>query len=282
MNSRLHRFSGFAALALAGAVLASPAYADGMRGSMKDTPKPEERCKFSANVALTTDYVFRGYSQTSENAAVQGGFDATCGIFYAGVWASSLNWDSAPILSPDGQEWASLETDWYVGIKPVTGRITWDLGVIYYAYPNSVKVLGVSNDYFELKVGGSAEIWKGGTLGVTVFYSPEYQYETGAVWTVETAFSQNLPKFSMFSPVFSALVGYQQGDDTTYAAAFGNGDDSYWYWNAGVTLGFREKWSLDFRYWDTSLGDNAGGNGWCKGPAFQCDERFVATLKFTY
>ena len=26
--------------------------------------------------------------------------------------------------------------DWYLGIKPVTGKITWDLGVIYYTYPN--------------------------------------------------------------------------------------------------------------------------------------------------
>jgi uncharacterized protein (TIGR02001 family) len=275
MNTRLHSIAGCAALALAGAVLASPAVAG---GSLKDTPKKEERrCTFSANVALTTEYVFRGYSQTAEGAAVQGGFDAACGIFYAGVWASSLNWDAA-----FDAEWASVEMDWYAGIKPVTGRITWDLGVIYYSYPNSVKLLGVNNDYFELKVGGSAEIWKGGTLGLTAFYSPEYQYETGAVWTFEAAFSQSLPKLGRFSPTFSALLGYQTGDDVTYAALFGNGDDSYWYWNAGVTLGFHEKWSLDLRYWDTSLEDNAGGSGWCKGPAFQCDARFVATLKFTY
>ena len=32
---------------------------------------------------------------------------------------------------------ASIEMDWYIGIKPVTGKITWDLGVIYYSYPNS-------------------------------------------------------------------------------------------------------------------------------------------------
>ena len=278
MNSSLHRISGFAALALAGAVLASPALADGMRGSLKDTPKPEERrCSLAGNVALTTDYVFRGYSQTSEGAAVQGGFDATCGIFYAGVWASSLNWDAA-----FDAEWASVEMDWYAGIKPKTGRITWDLGVIYYSYPNSNKLLGVDNTYFELKVGGSTEIWKDGTFGVTVFYSPDYQYETGSVWTAEASFSQALPKMGMFTPTFSALVGYQQGDDTSYKALFGNLDDSYWYWNAGVTLGFHEKWSLDLRYWDTSLGDNSGGNGYCKGPAFQCDERFVATAKITY
>ena len=65
-------------------------------------------------------------------------------------------------------------------------------------------------------------------------------------------------------------------------AHYGNGDDNYLYWNAGVTLGFLEKWSLDLRYWDSNLGSNAGGSGFCTGSTFQCDERFMATLKFTY
>ena len=80
---------------------------------------------------------------------------------------------------------ANIEMDLYAGIKPKTGRITWDLGVIYYAYPNSVDLGGFNNDFVEIKVGGSAEVWKDGTLGVTVFFSPDYQYETGNVWTVE-------------------------------------------------------------------------------------------------
>ena len=78
-----------------------------------------------------------------------------------------------------------------LAIKPVTGKITWDLGVIYYSYPNGsrfgVNALGVTDkrnyDYFELKVGASGDIWKDGTVGVTVFYSPDYQYQAGNVWT---------------------------------------------------------------------------------------------------
>jgi uncharacterized protein (TIGR02001 family) len=281
MNIR--RFSGGAAALAAALLLAGPALADGYkRGSLKDAKPEPRRCNLSANVALTTEYVFRGYSQTAEGAAVQGGFDVTCGIFYAGVWASSLNWDAAPVLTPFGQEWASVEMDWYLGVKPVTGPITWDIGVIYYSYPNSVEILGVNNDYVELKVGASVTPWKDGTLGLTVYYSPDYQYETGPVWTVEGTVAQVLPKVSIFTPTISAVLGYQGGDDVAYAALVGNGDDHYWYWNAGITLGFHEKFSLDFRYWDTSLSDNAGGSAWCTGPAFQCDERFVATLKFTF
>src|SRR5436190_4884162 len=87
MNA-LQRIAGGAALAVAALALSAPAFADGMRGSMKDKPAETRRCTFSANVGITTDYVFRGYSQTDQNATVQGGFDATCGMFYAGVWAS--------------------------------------------------------------------------------------------------------------------------------------------------------------------------------------------------
>lgn len=284
MNA-IRRYAGRAATACALILLAAPAYADGMRrGSIKDAPAPEKpRCTFSANVALTTDYVFRGFSQTAEGPAVQGGFDATCGLFYAGVWASSLDFSGAtdPNAAVATSVDASIEMDWYAGIKPVTGKVTWDLGVIYYTYPNGLDPLSELN-YVELKVGASGEVWKDGTLGVTVFYSPDYQLETGPVWTVETAFSQALPKVGMASPTFSALVGYQKGEDAGYLVGFGNGDDHYWYWNAGLTLGFLEKFSLDLRYWDTSVDNNGLAAGFCKGAVLQCDERFVATLKFTY
>ncbi len=293
MNARLHGIVAGFATALAVMMLTGPALADGMgrRGSLKDMPKPEERCKHSANIALTTEYIFRGFSQTAQGPAVQGGYDLTCGIFYAGVWASSLdfagNLPSTASFDQTGAPYdASIEMDWYIGIKPVTGRITWDLGVIYYSYPNRSNP-GLDLNYLELKVGASAEIWKGGTLGVTVFWSPEYQLESGSTWTVETGFTHVFPKFNAihrdWTPSFSALLGWQINEgNASYKFTYGNGDDSYLYWNVGLTLGFLDKWSLDFRYWDTNLSSNTGGSAFCRGQTFQCDERFVATLKFTY
>jgi uncharacterized protein (TIGR02001 family) len=296
MNTK--QLASLAAASLAALLAATPASADGYRrAGMKDVPKPEERCKLTANVALTTDYVFRGISQTSEGPAIQGGFDASCGIFYAGVWASSLDWGGTGVFFPGdprgNDSVANVEIDWYLGIKPVTGRITWDLGVIYYSYPNAAD-LGVDRfgvvdrrgyNYVELKVGASAEIWKDGTLGATVFWSPDYQYETGSVWTVEGSFTQNFPKFKFireWSPSFSALIGYQAaGDKKAEYRLNVTGDDSdYLYWNAGLTFGFLEKFSLDFRYWDTNI--NRPNNACSDVHLFGCDERFVATLKFTY
>jgi uncharacterized protein (TIGR02001 family) len=286
MKAHLPRLAGCAAAAAAILMLAAPAHADGMRRSIKDAPAPKPRCTYSANVALTTEYVFRGFSQTAEGPAVQGGFDMTCGIFYAGVWASSLDFAGdlgGFTLDVTGTGYdASIEMDWYLGIKPVTGKITWDLGVIYYSYPRAANP-GLELNYFELKVGASTEIWKDGTLGVTVFYSPDYQLESGRTWTIEGTFAQVLPKIGNVTPTFSALVGLQTNEGTaSYRFSYGNGDSDYVYWNAGVTLGFMDKWSLDLRYWDTNVSDNTGGSAFCKGQTFQCDERFVATLKFTY
>lgn len=281
MTFKISKIASLAAASAVGAVLfAGSALVDGMnkRGAIRDPAPAPRACALSANVALATEYVFRGVSQTAEGPAIQGGFDATCGLFYAGVWASNLDWGGVA-----GEDNANIEIDWYAGFKPKTGRITWDFGIIYYSYPSSREInAGRDNNYLELKAGGSAEVWKDGTLGLTVFYSPDYQFETGSVWTLEAGFSQVLPKVGMFTPTFSALLGYQTGDDVAYAGLVGNGDDNYMYWNAGITLGFLEKWSVDFRYWDSNLSSNAGGSAFCTGPTFQCDERFMATLKFTY
>ncbi len=124
------------------------------------------------------------------------------------------------------------------------------------------------------------------TAGLTVFYSPEYTGKTGEVWTVEGSLSVALPKIGAASPGFSALVGYQAGDQAGWQALFANGDSSYVYWNAGVSLGFMDdKLSLDFRYWDTNVSDTntvLATTNFCTGQVFRCNERFVfsATLGF--
>jgi uncharacterized protein (TIGR02001 family) len=245
-----------AASLLAAAVFAGPAFADGLpgRGRVAEAPAPRA-CTSSGNVGFTTDYVFRGISQSNENAAVQGGVDLTCGNFYVGVWGSSIDF---------GIE-GTAEIDIYGGYKTTIGRFAVDLGFIYYAYPGIDSAFDA--DFFEVKAAGSTEVWKGGTLGGTVFYSPDYTFDTGAVTTLEGNFAQALPKFSIFSPTFSATVGRSFFHDLD--------DLSYTYWNLGVTLGFLDKWSLDLRYWDSD-------NELFTTPTSLSDERFVATLKYTF
>ena len=51
---------------------------------------------FSGNVGLYSDYIFRGYTQTQNEPAIQGGFDVehSSGL-YAGTWASNVDWTTS-------------------------------------------------------------------------------------------------------------------------------------------------------------------------------------------
>ena len=246
-----------AASLLAAAVFASPALADGMqgRGRIADAPGPRT-CSTSANVGLTTDYVFRGISQSGEEPAIQGGVDFNCGRFYAGVWGSSIDFEGL----------ATAEIDIYGGFKHAMGPVTFDVGLIYYAYAGRF-ASDIDADFLELKLGASGDIWKGGTLGGTVFYSPDAQFGVGPSWTFEGTLSHALPKVGLFSPTVSGTVGHVTFSDLD--------DADYTYWNLGLTLGFLEKWSLDVRYWDTDLDD-------CAGAIFACDSRVVGTVKYSF
>ena len=52
--------------------------------------------KFSVNATYTTDYRFRGFTQTHEKPALQGGFDVVWPYFYVGLWASSVDFGDVP------------------------------------------------------------------------------------------------------------------------------------------------------------------------------------------
>jgi uncharacterized protein (TIGR02001 family) len=249
-----------AASLLAAALLSGPGLADGMPSRGKIAGAPTPACAVSANVGVTTDYVFRGISQSLQDPALQAGVDLTCGKFYLGAWGSKVDF---------GGDIANVEVDLYGGYKTTTGPISWDFGFIYYAYPGHNNFTELN--YLEFKVGASGDVWKGGTLGGTVFYSPEYTGETGDVLTLEASFAQALPKVGMFSPTLSATYGNVRFNDF---------DFDYSYWNVGLSVGFLEKWSLDVRYWDSDLGGDCSGLTGLSNSV--CDSRVVGTVKYTF
>ena len=56
--------------------------------------------EWSGNVAMTSDYTWRGVSQSNEDPAIQGGFDYANGLFYAGTWASNVDFGDDSVISP--------------------------------------------------------------------------------------------------------------------------------------------------------------------------------------
>ncbi|NCF16921.1 MAG: hypothetical protein GWP63_01670 [Haliea sp.] len=138
--------------------------------------------EISGNVALTTDYRFRGISQSDEDFAVQGGFDAEFGPgFYLGMWGSSVDFDT----NGDGYD-GSLELDYYGGWASSIGDTDFgiDVGYIYYDYPGDN---GDEGDYQEFYIGGS---WR--DLSLQVNYSDDYYAETDEFWYVSGDYSFGL------------------------------------------------------------------------------------------
>lgn len=270
-------------LAVGTVFCASGAMAD---GSLKDAPAPASDArefKFSWNAGYGTNYIFRGVSQSADRGSANGGIDLTYGIAYAGIALASINFGKDAL---NGKDIARLETDIYAGIKPVVGPVTFDIGIIAYTYPSAVYGLGHSfadtPTYVEGKLGASGDIYKGGTLGATLYYSPEYQFAAGKVTTLEVNFAHAFNEIGKVTPTFSALIGKQWGsNNASYLANFGNLDSGFTYWNAGMTFAL-DKWALDLRYWDSDLKHNAGGSAFCTGSVFQCGSKFMGSIKYTY
>ena len=208
----------------------------------------------TGNIALTSDYMFRGISQTSGGAAVQGGFDATYDMFYVGTWASNLDFESSTIpFAPN----APMELDFYGGFRPTLGPLALDVGVVGYFYPNAkddswnAGICGATcfgeYDYLEGYVKGSVSPAPGLTLGVAASYSPEFFAKTGDAYYIEGNGSVAITDMLSASGAF----GYQSIDDVSGAFALGDSDE-YLTWNIGATLSL---WGLSFdaRYVDTDI-----------------------------
>lgn len=86
----------------------------------------------AGNLALVTDYRFRGISQSWRLPAVQGGIDYThASGLYLGNWNSSVSSNSY-------NNGASLERDFYGGYRFEAARDwTADLGLLHYLYPGA-------------------------------------------------------------------------------------------------------------------------------------------------
>ena len=261
--------AGILGAALLGAA-ALPAYAADLYGAapVVEAAEPSHKLALSANVALTTDYVFRGISQTLNDPALQGGFDLTYNIFYAGIWASNVDFGAGTDLAGNPQNLADLEIDYYAGIRPKWKGITFDIAGLYYTYPSAFDP-GGEFDYFELKTGMAYTFNEKLTLALTNYWSPDNFLETGDNDVLEFGAAYAFAnKIWMFTPTVSGVYGHQWGDANA-------GGFDYNYWNAGLTLGFYDKpaFSIDVRYWDTDADVICSKF---------CDERVVGTLKAVF
>lgn len=197
--------------------------------------------EYSANVMLTSDYVWRGVSQTNEGAALQGGFDAGFDFGgYTGVWASNVDF---------GVPGSNIETDWYGGYAmdigcsacSIDGRLT------YYRYQGTPE--------FNFWEGQVQVTYQDLTVGLA--YAPQFGGDAGG-----RLVGDDIEEFYPYANYSYALPGevslnlhgaYTHMDEHGY---YESNTTQYWDWSAGVSkdvAGF----TMAVTYYDTDMGEKS-------------------------
>lgn len=224
----------------------------------------------SMNVGLTTDYIFRGVSQTQGKGAIQGGLDvAHDSGLYIGTWASNVDF-----IAADGND-ANVEFDYYLGFgNDITENVSYDLGWIKYDYPgasaaNFSEFYGSVTAYgFKVGAAYSEDFPMFGGNGIADDNSTLYTY-VGYEYTLPYEIGLALQ-----------YGNYDFKDDIFLDSAGVASEDSYNDWSLGLTKTLA---GLDFglTYTDTSLSDSECKGFAAGGKSDYCDANFVLSVSKT-
>lgn len=200
---------------------------------------------FTAGATLTSDYRFRGQSQSDRNAAMQGWvqYDHSSG-FFANVWASSIDFNDTATYD------SSVEVDLTVGYNhSFSENTSGGLKAVYYWYPDA-DTPPASNqyDYFEI-IANLGHDYGVAAVSAELAWSPDYFLESGDAISLKGGVSVPLLDKFAFMGALSASgnVGYQWIDDN---ATFGTSD--YLYYDLGLSAEW-EIFVIDLRWVGTDL-----------------------------
>jgi uncharacterized protein (TIGR02001 family) len=193
----------------------------------------------SGNVALGTEYFFRGVDQ-SGGEALSGGLDVNFDNgFYLGTWASSIDFSNGP------------ELDYYFGYGgSLTEEVSYDIGYLFYGYPGDT-----SNDFEELY--GSVSFGSA-TLGFN--FSDDYFASTGETTYLYVDYGFDLGENLSLGLHYGTI---DADDSVAYDAVFEDAIDDY-----SITLSTEMAGvGIDFSFIDSS------GSG-----ALDADAEFAVTF----
>jgi uncharacterized protein (TIGR02001 family) len=178
--------------------------------------------EFTGTLAATTDYNWRGITQTAQDPALQGSLDFSTDMgFHGGAWASNVDFGGGD---------PNVEIDLYAGWGGGE-TFPYDLGIVYYTYPgksdfNYSEIYGsLGWEWISAKISYA---WSfGGYAGQDAFY-----YEGNIDYPLPADFS------------LLGHFGYSDGDGIE--AAYGKANYSDWSVGVGYTwnhFDFSVKWA---------------------------------------
>lgn len=174
-----------------------------------------DRIDFAFGVALTTNYLSDGVSQSDNGPAMQGYGEASSGIFYSGLWFSNVTIDTD-----------RFEIDLYAGIRPQFGPIALDFGYTRYLYDDTGDCCGEWIAKADLELNSAL------TLQAQTELDPQARIITQTLGAT-LALGDSLE--------FSAAIEEDVEDDATTN------------WNAGLKVAVGQTVSVDLRYHDSDF-----------------------------
>jgi uncharacterized protein (TIGR02001 family) len=218
------------------------------------------QAELSANLGVSSNYYFRGITQTDDKAAVSGGIDYKhdSGV-YVGTWMSNVDFG--------GKE--DVEVDGYLGFANDIGDsgFSYDLNAQYYWYPGSGgDAQDGELDYSEV-IGSLSWSWLTGMVGYTAWAEGDgpAPFQDGDLY-----YSLNVaPDWSYEGFAPSVFIGYYDFDNDGDCA---DCDFNYTHWGIAISKDAGDFGSLSFNYEqiddanDAFTDDNANfWLGWVKG-----------------
>jgi uncharacterized protein (TIGR02001 family) len=216
---------------------------------------------FTAGVTLTSDYRFRGVSQSDRDGAIQGWvqYDHASG-FFANVWASNIDFNDAGVFTKDD---SSIEVDLTAGYNHAfSDKLSAGIKAVYYWYADADYLPAVNDyDYFEAIANVGYDFGMASVSG-ELAWSPDYFGETGDSVSLKGGVSVPLlEKFAFMGPLSaSGNIGYQWIDDNTLY-----GTPDYLYYDLGLTAEW-EIFAIDLRWVGTDMSKTEcfAGADWCE------------------
>jgi uncharacterized protein (TIGR02001 family) len=192
--------------------------------------------ELTANAAGSNNYIWRGLTQSVNEAAVSGGIDYTMDSgFYVGTWASNVSYGAGDNFS--------YEHDIYGGFAGEAGGVGYDIGYLYYNYDDAANF-----DFGEIYASVS---FSSITLGANVLANTEADEGMGQ----DFGFGKATYLYADYAmDVRDGLelgfhIGYHDGD---FNEAFNGVPESYVDYNVSLSKG-----GFSFMITDTDL-DEAG------------------------
>jgi len=179
--------------------------------------EPEPEVAFG--LTATTNYIYRGATQTDDRPALQGYVEGAFGGFYAGAWASNVR------LEDD-----RLELDLYAGFRNTVGGLDYDVGYIRYLYDDSGDCCGEAFLALDHAFGETV------AAGATYFYD----FDERTSWLDARAGTEVGELFTLDGAIGTDFGTLDLGADDKVA------------WNLGANRALTEAVAIDLRYHDSN------------------------------